>query len=177
MNLYNIKRKILIVVVAFTMLLSLSCTKQKRSEIIRNEIQRSDSVINVSNNNEEYKYIINRRTGKVHTYAHGTSIVSERYRLETNENIERILENENYDICLTCRAGLKLNLDNYIKRVDKYQNDDEYDLSNKDINLITNYMRVYEFGKIDTETQKFLICIFEVGSWYVKETLIKSVSP
>ena len=26
---------------------------------------------------------------------------------------------------------------------------------------------MYEFGKCDIETQKFLICIFEVGSWYV----------
>ena len=26
---------------------------------------------------------------------------------------------------------------------------------------------MYEFGQLDTETQKFLICIFEVGSWYV----------
>ena len=28
-------------------------------------------------------------------------------------------------------------------------------------------MRLYEFGQLDTETQKFLICIFEVGNWYV----------
>ena len=28
-------------------------------------------------------------------------------------------------------------------------------------------MNMYEFGKLDIETQKFLICIFEVGSWYV----------
>ena len=28
-------------------------------------------------------------------------------------------------------------------------------------------MNMYEFGQLDTETQKFLICIFEVGSWYV----------
>ena len=26
---------------------------------------------------------------------------------------------------------------------------------------------MYEFGQLDTETQKLLICIFEVGSWYV----------
>ena len=28
-------------------------------------------------------------------------------------------------------------------------------------------MKLYNFGQLDTETQKFLICIFEVGNWYV----------
>lgn len=146
-----------------------SCTKEKRSEVIKNEVVKKDSLINVdsSNDSEEYKYIINTRTGKVHTYSDGINRVSEKYQLKSNENIEKILENEKYDICLNCRAGLKLNLDNYEKRANKYVYNDEDDLSNSEVNLILNYMRLYEFGKLDTETQKFLICLFEVGSWYV----------
>lgn len=146
-----------------------SCTKEKRSEVIKNEVVKKESLINVdsSNGSEEYKYIINTRTGKVHTYSDGVNRVSEKYQLKSNENIEKILENEKYDICLNCRAGLKLNLDNYEKRANKYAYNDEDDLSNSVVNLILNYMRLYEFGKLDTETQKFLICLFEVGSWYV----------
>ena len=74
--------------------------------------------------------------------------------------------NEKYDICLTCNAGLKLNLEKY-KPTNKIINDDEIDLTNNEVNLIKLYMNMYEFGKLDTETQSFLICIFEVGSWYV----------
>jgi hypothetical protein len=144
-----------------------ACTKEKRSEVIINEVAKDDSLINVSNNNEEYKYIINTRTGKVHNYSDGINRVSEKYQLKSNENIETILENENYDICLNCRAGLKLNLDNYEKRVNKFAYDDEDDLSNSEVNLIMNYMRLYEFGQLDTEIQKFLICLFEVSNWYV----------
>lgn len=144
-----------------------SCTKEKRSEIIINEVAKDNSLISISNNTEEYKYIINTRTGKVHTYSDGINRVSEKYQLKSNENIETILENENYDICLNCRAGLKLNLDNYEKRVNKFAYDDEDDLSNSEVNLIMNYMRLYEFGQLDTETQKFLICLFEVSNWYV----------
>ena len=144
-----------------------SCTKEKRSKVIINEVAKDDSIISIGNNNEEYKYIINTRTGKVHTYSDGINRVSEKYQLKSNENIETILENENYDICLNCRAGLKLNLDNYEKRVNKFAYDDENDLSNSEVNLIMNYMRLYEFGKLDTETQKFLICLFEVSNWYV----------
>ena len=91
--------------------------------------------------------------------------MSEHNKLESNENIEEILKNENYDICLTCFAGLKLNLDKY--KTNKIANDDDVDLTNKEVNLIKLYMNMYEFGQLDTETQKFLICIFEVGSWYV----------
>ena len=144
-----------------------SCTKEKRSEIIITEVAKDNSLISISNNTEEYKYIINTRTGKVHTYSDGINRVSEKYQLKSNENIETILENENYDICLNCRAGLKLNLDNYEKRVNKFAYDDEDDLSNSEVNLIMNYMRLYEFGQLDTETQKFLICLFEVSNWYV----------
>ena len=55
-----------------------SCTKEKRSKVIIHEVAKDDSLINVSNNNEEYKYIINTRTGKVHTYSDGINRVSEK---------------------------------------------------------------------------------------------------
>ena len=161
-------KKLIILFVLST--LCFSCTKEKRREIIKEEVTKSDSAIVATNNysdgDSEYKYVINKRTGKVHSYSHGSSIVSDRYRLETNDDIEKILENENYDICLNCYAGLKLNLDKY-KTSDKNSYNDEVDITNREVNLIKQYMNMYEFGKCDTETQKFLICIFEVGSWYV----------
>ena len=160
---YKIKILLLLMIV---ILYTFACTKNERSERIKEELSRNDSVITVTNNAiEEYKYIINKRSGKIHTYSDGINRVSERYQLMSNENIEKLLENENYDICLNCRAGLKLNLDAYEKRANKYN--DEDDLSNREVNLIKNYMRLYEFGQLDTETQKFLICLFEVSSWYV----------
>ena len=55
-----------------------SCTKEKRSEVIINEVAKDDSIISIGNNNEEYKYIINTRTGKVHTYSDGINRVSEK---------------------------------------------------------------------------------------------------
>ena len=55
-----------------------SCTKEKRSEIITNEVAKDNSLISISNNTEEYKYIINTRTGKVHTYSDGIKRVSEK---------------------------------------------------------------------------------------------------
>ena len=147
-------------------LVAFSCTKIERSAIIKNELSRNDSAISVTNNTiEEYKYIINKRTGKIHTYSDGINRVSEKYQLMTNENIEKLLENENYDICLNCRAGLKLNLDAFVKRANDYNDDD--DLSNREVNLIKKYMRLYEFGQLDAETQKFLICLFKVSSWYI----------
>lgn len=147
-------------------LVAFSCTKIERSAIIKNELSRNDSAISVTNNTiEEYKYIINIRTGKIHTYSDGINRVSEKYQLRTNENIEKLLENENYDICLNCHAGLKLNLDAFVKRANDYNDDD--DLSNREVNLIKKYMRLYEFGQLDAETQKFIICLFEVSSWYI----------
>ena len=161
-------KKLIILFVLST--LCFSCTKEKRREIIKEEVTKSDSAIVATNNysdgDSEYKYVINKRTGKVHSYSHGSSIVSDRYRLETNDDIEKILENENYDICLNCYAGLKLNLDKY-KTSDRNNINDEVDITNREVNLIKQYMNMYEFRKCDTETQKFLICIFEVGSWYV----------
>ncbi len=146
-----------------------SCTKEKRSEIIREEVAKNDSFIEtreIGTSVKENKFIINKRTGKVHSYTHGIKVVSNKYQLESNEDIEKILENENYDICLNCYAGLKLNLDKY-KISDRDVSNDEIDITNNEVNLIKHYMNMYEFGKLDTETQKFLICIFEVGSWYV----------
>ena len=158
-----------IIIVCLVLCFCFSCTKEKRSEIIKVEIKKDTGVIstnNYNNNDIEHNYVINKRTGKIHSYSHGMSIVSDKYRLETNEDIEKILENENYDICLNCYAGLKLNLDKY-KTSDRNNISDEVDITNREVNLIKQYMNMYEFGKCDTETQKFLICIFEVGSWSV----------
>ena len=151
------------------LVLCFSCTKEKRSEIIKNEVTKNKSYIETNSTNanvEESRFIINKRTGKIHSYTHGIKVVSDKYQLESNEDIEKILENENYDICLNCYAGLKLNLDKY-KTSDRNISNDEVDISNHEVNLIKHYMNMYEFGKLDTETQKFLICIFEVGNWYV----------
>ena len=166
MSIINFKKSILLLT---ALSLCFSCSKEKRSEIIKEEIKKDTGVIsinNYNNNDIEHKYVINRRTSKVHSYSHGMSIVSDKYRLESNDDIEKILENENYDICLNCYAGLKLNLDKY-KTSDKNNSNDEVDITNSEVNLIKQYMNMYEFGKCDTETQKFLICLFEVGSWYV----------
>ncbi|MBP3201153.1 MAG: hypothetical protein J6M39_05860 [Lachnospiraceae bacterium] len=151
------------------LVLCFSCTKEKRSEIIKNEVTKNKSYIETNSTNanvEESRFIINKRTGKIHSYTHGIKVVSDKYQLESNEDIEKLLENENYDICLNCYAGLKLNLDKY-KTSDRNISNDEVDISNHEVNLIKHYMNMYEFGKLDTETQKFLICIFEVGNWYV----------
>ena len=167
MNLKSMKKLIILFVLST---LCFSCTKEKRREIIKEEVTKSDSAIVATNNysdgDSKYKYVINKRTGKVHSYSHGSSIVSDRYILETDDDIEKILENKNYDICLNCYAGLKLNLDKY-KTSDRNNINDEVDITNREVNLIKQYMNMYEFGKCDTETQKFLICIFEVGNWYV----------
>ena len=159
-------RKLLVVFVILGLLLS--CTKEERKDFIKEEITKENSVIiKKQENNNEYTYIINKRSGKVHNYTHGMNCgISEQNRLGSNDNIEEILNNEKYDICLTCNAGLKLNLEKY-KPTNKIINDDEIDLTNNEVNLIKLYMNMYEFGKLDTETQSFLICIFEVGSWYV----------
>ncbi len=152
------------------LVLCFSCTKEKRSETIKKEVVKNDLFIGtkeIDTSVKESKYIINKRTGKIHSYTHGIKVVSDKYQLESNEDIEKILENENYDICLNCYAGLKLNLDKY-KTSDRNISNDEVDITNHEVNLIKHYMNMYEFGKLDTETQKFLICIFEVGNWYVQ---------
>lgn len=86
-------KKLIILFVLST--LCFSCTKEKRSEIIKEEVTKSDSAIVATNyysdGDSKYKYVINKRTGKVHSYSHGSSIVSDKYRLETNDDIEKIL--------------------------------------------------------------------------------------
>lgn len=69
------KKLILFVLVTMS---CFSCIKEKRSEVIINEVAKDDSIISIGNNNEEYKYIINTRTGKVHTYSDGINRVSEK---------------------------------------------------------------------------------------------------
>ena len=147
-------------------LLSVSCTKQERSEIIIKEIENETTQTqSMTEAYSEYRYVINRRSGKVHTYNHGIEIIENPDNvLKTNENLEKILEDEKYDICLTCYAGLDLNLKKYKKKINDSKVNKQID---EEIALIEKYMRLYEFGQLDMETQKFLICIFEVGNWYV----------
>lgn len=99
-------------------LLSVSCTKQERSEIIIREIESETThTQSTPDAYSEYRYVINRRSGKVHTYNHGIEIIENPDNvLKTNENLEKILEDEKYDICLTCYAGLDLNLKKYKKK-------------------------------------------------------------
>ena len=147
-------------------LFSVSCTRQERSEIIIREIE-SETTYTQSTPDaySEYRYVINKRSGKVHTYNHGIEIIENPDNiLKTNENLEKILEDEKYDICLTCYAGLDLNLKKYKKKTNDSKTNKQID---EEIVLIEKYMRLYEFGQLDSETQKFLICIFEVGNWYV----------
>ena len=100
-------------------MLSVSCTKEKRSEIIIREIENETvQTQNITTERNEYRYVINRRSGKVHTYSHGIEIIENPDNvIKSNENLEKILENEKYDICLTCYAGLDLNLKKYKKKL------------------------------------------------------------
>ena len=147
-------------------LFSVSCTRQERGEIIIREIESETThTQSTPDAYSEYRYVINRRSGKVHTYNHGIEIIENPNNvLKTNENLEKILENEKYDICLTCYAGLDLNLKKYKKKTNDSKTKKQID---EEVALIEKHMRLYEFGQLDTETQKFLICIFEVGNWYV----------
>ena len=53
-------------------LLSVSCTKQERSGIIIKEINNETmQPQSTPDAYSEYRYVINRRSGKVHTYNHG----------------------------------------------------------------------------------------------------------
>ena len=129
------------------LLLCSSCTNKTQQELA------STDTVKEIEENVGANYIINKRTGKVHSYTHGAQIIENKDNiLETNDSLENILKNENYDICRTCWAGLRKNLSKY---------------RNEDFNLIEKFMRLYDFNKEDEETQKFLMCIFEVGEWYV----------
>ena len=157
--------KTLLLLVPLVML-SVSCTKEKRSEIIIREIENETvQTQNITTERNEYRYVINRRSGKVHTYSHGIEIIENPDNvIKSNENLEKILENEKYDICLTCYAGLDLNLKKYKKKTNDSKGNR---LIDEELALIEKFMKLYNFGQLDTETQKFLICIFEVGNWYV----------
>ena len=137
----------LIILLSIILLLCSSCTNKTQQELA------STDTIREIEENVGTNYIINKRTGKVHSYTHGTQIIENKDNiLETNDSLENILKNENYDICRTCWAGLRKNLSKY---------------RNEDFNLIEKFMRLYDFNKEDEEIQKFLMCIFEVGEWYV----------
>ena len=134
----------IITILLFTLI---SCTNKTQQELA------STDTIREIEENVGTNYIVNKRTGKVHSYTHGAQIIENKDNiLETNDSLENILKNENYDICRTCWAGLRKNLSKY---------------RNEDFNLMEKFMRLYNFNKEDEETQKFLMCIFEVGEWYV----------
>ena len=84
-----------------------------------NENTTSNSIIIEENTIDcnLYKYMINLRTNKLHTFTHGNKIIdSENNKLATNSEIVEILRNEKYDICKVCYAGLKVS-DNFQKKL------------------------------------------------------------
>ena len=100
----------------------------------------------------EYKYMINISSNKVHTFECGNSrIRSENNKFPTNDELINILSNEKYDVCHICYAGLRKNKS----------------ITEEDCVLVEKYMRLYEFLQNDDDTCEFLMSIFEVGNWYV----------
>lgn len=62
----------IILTLTLLVLFSMSCTKQERSEIIIKEIENETTQTqSMTEAYSEYRYVINRRSGKVHTYNHG----------------------------------------------------------------------------------------------------------
>ena len=122
--------------------------------IISNKIRLVDSVGMEGTENpsiNEYKYMINISSNKVHTFECGNSrIRSENNKFPTNDNLISILSNEKYDVCHICYAGLRKNKS----------------ITEEDCVLVEKYMRLYEFLQND-DTCEFLMSIFEVGNWYV----------
>ena len=144
------KNLIAIYLLLACLIASASCTNS-----IQRQLASTDILKNAENEmvNGEYRYIINKRSGKVHTYTHGIQIIENKDNiLATNDDLETILQDENKDLCRTCWAGIKTNLKSY---------------DDNSLDLIEKFMRLYDFSEIDIETQKFLMCIFEVGEWYV----------
>lgn len=145
MKMINFKNKILniVILLSILMLSSTSCNKYDVS------IDADDKTVSSTSYS---KYIINTRSGKVHTYEHGKNIIENKdYEKESNDSLENILKNENYDICHTCYAGI------LVKK----------EISKENIDLIEKYMRLYDFIKIDEERQDFLMSIFTVSNWYI----------
>ena len=62
----------IILTLTLLVLFSMSCNKQERSEIIINEIENETTQTqSTTEAYSEYRYVINRRSGKVHAYNHG----------------------------------------------------------------------------------------------------------
>ena len=100
----------------------------------------------------EYKYMINISSNKVHTFECGNSrIRSENNKFPTNDKLINILSNDKYDVCHICYAGLRKNKS----------------ITEEDCVLVEKYMRLYEFLQNDDDTCEFLMSIFEIGNWYV----------
>ena len=140
---------------AFQFVLLLILLLSSCSNSAQRNLASTDIIKNAENEivEGEYRYIVNKRTGKIHTYHHGmNSGMNPDNMLMTNDSLEMILEDGRKDLCRNCWAGIKTNLKSY---------DDNA------LDLIEKFMRLYDFAEIDIETQKFLMCIFEVGEWYV----------
>ncbi len=139
----------------FPLILLLILLLSSCSNSAQRNLASTDIIKNAENEivEGEYRYIVNKRTGKIHTYHHSmNSGMNPDNMLMTNDNLEMILEDEGKDLCRNCWAGIKTNLKSY---------DDNA------LDLIEKFMRLYDFAELDIETQKFLMCIFEVGEWYV----------
>lgn len=146
---FKLYKKVNMLFAIFIVLFSLiSCKSYVPVSNDINAIEESVTEENIVEN----KYIINIRSGKVHTYSHGIKIIENKDNIkESSESLDAILQNEKYDICHTCYAGLLID-----DKINKY-----------DINLIEKYMRLYEFSQIEPARAEFLISIFTVGDWYV----------
>lgn len=133
-----------IVMIVLLVMCVASCNKYEPMDMVAfKNINKTENITK--------KYIINTRSGKVHTYSHGLNVIKNKdYIKETDDGLESILRDEKYDICHTCYAGLLVN-----SNVKKY-----------DINLIEKYMRLYDFVQIEPSRAEFLMSVFAVGNWY-----------
>lgn len=144
-----IKRKLNLLIISFLAFSLVSCEKYIPA---LHEI--SETSIKERINNDEHRYIINVRSGKVHTYSHGMNIIENKnYIKESDDDLVDILKNENYDICHTCYAGLLVD-----DKINKYK--DSFD-------LVEKYMKLFDFVQIEPNRAEFLMSIFTVGDWYI----------
>lgn len=136
--------KILIVLSLLT-----SCSIISNKSRLVDSVGMEDSEVPSIN---EYKYMINISSNKVHTFECGNSrIRSENNKFPTNDKLINILSNDKYDVCHICYAGLRKNKS----------------ITEENCVLVEKYMRLYEFLQNDNDTCEFLMSIFEVGNWYV----------
>ena len=145
----KIKCKIVYFLIWMIVIMLLFSCSDKR--VIEEYNRLESNKIEQTKNEKAYKYMINTDSCKVHTYDCGNSrIRNENHKLPINEKLEVILSDSKYDICGHCLAGLRA-----------YKS-----LTENEISLIEDFMKLHEFVNIDFETEEFLMCIFEVADWY-----------